>query len=156
MESWRGSRNRRRGGIIAAGAVVGMAGYRLYRLFGRKCVYQQEQNTNIMSTNVPKCLWPIGANQTLEFDIYNNNDGWSKNAGLYIFSYLAAGGWVALYVGQTDDFSKRPAVHDRLDEAVRLGATHIHARVVSLQADRDQQEVALIRHLQPSLNEQHK
>lgn len=102
-----------------------------------------------------KCNWPYSSNQTLEFDIYAKNEGWYHVAGLYIFSYQNRdGGWVALYVGQTDDFAKRPATHERLDEAIQLGATHIHARVVSLQADRDRLEAALIRHLQPPLNQQ--
>ena len=63
---------------------------------------------------------------------------------------------MALYVGKTDDFAKRPATHERLDEAVRLGATHIHARVVPLQADRDRIEKTLILSLQPPLNTQHR
>ncbi|MBL9113729.1 MAG: GIY-YIG nuclease family protein [Verrucomicrobiaceae bacterium] len=106
-----------------------------------------------MST--PKCSWPISAKQTLEFEIYDSNDGWHKVGGIYIFSYQQkAGSWIALYVGQTKDFSERPATHDRLDEAVRLGATHIHARVVSLQADRDRIEAALIQYLQPPMNSQ--
>ncbi len=104
-----------------------------------------------------KCSWPYGINQTLEFDIYAENEGWNHVAGLYIFSYQSRDrGWVALYVGQTDDFAKRPATHERLAEAIQLGATHIHACIVSLQADRDRLEAALIRHLKPPLNYHHK
>ena len=104
-----------------------------------------------------KCNWPCDINQTLEFDIHANNDGWNHIGGLYIFSYLGSGGlWLALYVGQTDDFASRLPFHDRLDKAVQIGATHIHARVVPLQADRDRIEAALIRHLQPPLNTQHR
>jgi hypothetical protein len=102
------------------------------------------------------CNWPIGNNQIVEFTIYPKNEGWKHVAGIYIFSYHIPSGWVPLYVGQTDDFAKRPSVHERLDEAVQLGATHIHARVVPLQADRDRMEKALIAALQPPMNTQHR
>lgn len=101
------------------------------------------------------CSWPLGNGSTLEFTIYDRNEGWNKVAGLYIFSFLASNGrWTALYVGQTNDFSARLPSHERLNEAVQRGATHIHALVVPLQQSRDTWESMLIQHLQPSLNEQ--
>jgi len=102
------------------------------------------------------CKWPLGGGSTVDFTIYPKNDGWNHVAGLYIFSYQTPNGWVALYVGQTDDFANRPAKHERLDEAIRLGATHIHARVVLLQADRNRLEKALISVLDPPMNKQHR
>lgn len=107
-----------------------------------------------MST-APTCNWPTSATTSLLFHIYGENKNWLAKAGLYIFSYQDKDGiWRALYVGQTDDFSDRLPTHERLKEAVRLGATHIHTRVVPLQADRDTLERALIRHLLPPMNEQ--
>lgn len=101
------------------------------------------------------CNWPIGNGQYLTFHIYSENKNWKQISGLYIFAYLAANGkWTALYVGQTDDFSSRLPSHERLNEAVRLGATHIHACVVSAQSERDRLEAALIRNLQPRMNGQ--
>jgi hypothetical protein len=103
------------------------------------------------------CSWPLGNGQYLSFNIYSENKNWNKVSGLYIFSYLASNGkWCPLYVGQTDDFSSRPANHERLDEAVRLGATHIHALVVPLQSDRNRFEEMLIQNLQPPMNTQMK
>jgi len=102
----------------------------------------------------PTCNWPIGNNQTLSFSIHAENKNWNKVAGIYIFTYRASSGtWLPLYVGQTDDFSARLPSHDRLNEAIRLGATHIHACVIPLQKDRDLFEAALVRVLQPQLNE---
>ena len=78
-------------------------------------------------------------------------------AGLYIFSYqVANGSWKALYVGQTDDFSSRLPSHPRLGEAVRTGATHIHAVSVPAQSNRDLWEAQLIQYLQPPLNTHHR
>jgi len=101
------------------------------------------------------CNWPLGNGQQLEFTIYSSNKDWTNASGLYIFSYLKGNNWYAVYVGQTDDFSSRLPNHDRLDEAVRKGATHIHAVVVPLQSNRNKWEKMLIQHLQPPLNTQH-
>jgi hypothetical protein len=101
------------------------------------------------------CSWPLGNGSSLEFTIYDRNEGWNKVAGLYIFSHLAANGrWSALYIGQTDDFSSRLPSHERLNEAIQRGATHIHALVVPQQQNRDAWEAMLIRHIQPPMNEQ--
>lgn len=103
------------------------------------------------------CSWPFGANpnQSLNFHIYDRNDGWLSKPGLYIFTFLDTNGmWTPLYVGQTDDFSVRFPRHEKLGEAVQLGATHIHALHVPLQADRNRLEFALISYLQPTINVQ--
>lgn len=104
-----------------------------------------------------QCNWPIGNGQSLTFNVYDKNEGWKSLAGLYIFSYKASDGtWFPLYIGQTDDFSSRLPSHERLDEAVQLGATHIHALVESQQLQRDQIEKSLIQYLQPPMNQQHR
>lgn len=101
------------------------------------------------------CSWPLGNGSSLEFTIYDRNEGWNNVGGLYIFSYLAANGhWTALYIGQTNDFSARLPSHEKLQLAVQRGATHIHALVVPLQQNRDAWESMLIRHIQPSMNAQ--
>ncbi len=104
-----------------------------------------------------KCIWPLGSGQTIEFNIYDpKTTTWNSSAGLYIFAYYNGQHWQALYIGQTDDFSVRLPSHERLDEAVRCGATHIHAAVVPLAANRDTLEKRLIAHIQPSMNDQYK
>jgi predicted GIY-YIG superfamily endonuclease len=103
------------------------------------------------------CSWPMGNGQTLSFTIYSSNAEWNEVAGLYIFARQTNdNNWFALYVGQTDDFSSRLPSHEKWDSAVQRGATHIHAVVVSLAANRDEWEKRLIAHLQPPLNEQYK
>ncbi len=101
-----------------------------------------------------RCSWPLGNGQTHEFTIYDSKQNWNKIAGVYIFSYLAQEGWYPLYVGQTDDFSSRLPNHERLEEAVRHGATHIHAAVIPQASSRDKLEAMLIGHLQPPMNTQ--
>lgn len=96
--------------------------------------------------------WPLGNGQVLGFKVYERNTGWYDVPGLYIFSYAIAEIWYALYVGQVESFLKRLPKHERLSEAVRMGATHIHAMVVHEQSLRDEWERMLIRNLQPPLN----
>ena len=104
-----------------------------------------------------KCTWPLENGETIEFDIYDpKTTTWNAVSGLYIFAYYSDPYWRALYIGQTDDFSSRIPSHDRFDEAVRRGATHIHAAVVPQAANRDTLEKRLIAHIQPLMNEQHK
>lgn len=104
-----------------------------------------------------KCLWPLENGQNLEFIIYSPESNWNKVAGLYIFANSADGQhWRALYIGQTNDFSSRLPTHEKWDLAVRRGATHIHALVVSQAVMRDLWEQRLISYLQPPLNDQYK
>lgn len=100
-----------------------------------------------------KCNWPLSNGSTLAFSVYDRNEGWNRVAGLYLFAWRDSDGrWYALYVGQTEDFSSRLPSHERLNEAVQRGATHIHALVVPNQDDRDSWEAMLIKQLQPPMN----
>jgi len=101
------------------------------------------------------CSWPLGNGQSLSFHVYSENKGWKKIPGLYIFAFEGkAGSWHALYVGQTDDFSSRLPTHEKLNEAVQRGTTHVHALHVASQFERNRLERMLINHLQPPMNEQ--
>lgn len=106
------------------------------------------------------CVWPLGNGQTFNFEVYDPKAvTWNKVSGLYIFTYIAAvkdgiNYWEPLYIGQTNDFSSRIPSHERFNEAIRRGATHIHAVVVAQSADRDTLERLLIQHCKPVMNEQ--
>lgn len=93
-----------------------------------------------------------------EFIIYNPETvAWNDVAGIYIFSGLnPLNQWVPIYVGQADSFRNRIPSHERWNEAVRLGATRIHAKSVPLAANRGALERLLIGNYQPTLNTQHK
>jgi len=98
---------------------------------------------------------PLGNGKHLEFTLYGSNTNWKDTSGLYVFAYMDGNHWHAVYVGQTDNFSSRLPNHDRLDEATRKGATHIHAIVIPLQSNRNAWEKMLIHNLKPALNTQH-
>lgn len=102
------------------------------------------------------CNWSLGNGNTLKFTVHDSNQDWKAVGGLYVFASLTEDGWLPLYIGKADDFSDRLPSHERLDEAIELGATHIHAAIVSSEANRDKWEPMLIQHYQPPLNVQHK
>lgn len=102
------------------------------------------------------CTWPLGNGSSLDFTIYDQKAGWNNVPGLYIFARKAGLYWEALYIGKADDFSSRLPTHERLNEAVQFGATHIHAVVVQQEANRDNWEQMLIHHLQPKMNVQYR
>ena len=79
------------------------------------------------------CSWPLGNGEGIKFTIFSHKANWNYAAGLYIFAYRTDTiHWRAIYVGQTNDFSSRIPNHKRWNEAVRLGATHVHAAVIPL------------------------
>ena len=87
------------------------------------------------------------------FTVYPMNTNWYEVGGIYIFCGINPyNQWVALYIGQADSFHKRIPSHEQWNPAARLGATHIHAMVVPLAANRDKIEAELIRVYQPALN----
>jgi excinuclease UvrABC nuclease subunit len=88
-----------------------------------------------------------------EFSVHQHGDNWSTVAGLYIFAGRnSQGQWVPLYIGQAGSLAERIPTHERWQEAAKLGATHVHAKVVPLQATRDSLEKQLIQACQPRLN----
>jgi predicted GIY-YIG superfamily endonuclease len=110
-----------------------------------------------MRRETSTCSWPIGPGQTLTFTIYDYDaTQWKTVGGLYIFARVDGDRWDPLYVGKTENFRTRIPSHERWDEARRLGATHVHALVVPLEAHRTRLEAALICHLKPPMNQQPK
>ena len=91
------------------------------------------------------------------FGVYNHGADWSHNGGIYIFCGVnPQNQWVALYIGQADSFRNRIPQHEQWNQAVRLGATHVHAMAVQQASTRDAIERQLIQSHQPYLNVQHK
>ena len=92
-----------------------------------------------------------------EFEVHEHSADWNEVAGLYIFAGLnSEGRWLALYIGSTESLAERLPNHPKWPEAVRLGATHIHARVEQHKETRLALEQELIQACQPPLNVQHR
>ena len=92
-----------------------------------------------------------------KFIIYSMTTKWNEVGGLYIFAGLerdlpGIDQWLAYYIGQTGDFSKRVPNHENLWQAQRLGATHVHALVERVETKRVAIERELIEKYRPPLN----
>jgi hypothetical protein len=88
-----------------------------------------------------------------EFQVYEKNTNWNEVGGVYIFCGINSHGlWIPAYIGETESFRSRIPCHDRWEEAVRLGATHVHAKVVEQEATRVAIQDGLIRLYQPPMN----
>lgn len=69
------------------------------------------------------------------FHVCDYDTDWKDAPGVYIFTGVnQKNNWIPVYIGETGSFSDRMAGHERWEQARRLGATHVHARVV--QGDR--------------------
>src|SRR5260221_7515045 len=91
------------------------------------------------------------------FEVNLHAANWNAVPGLYIFAATnSVGQWYPLYVGQAESLAGRIPSHERWMEALRLGATHVHAKVEQDAATRDLVEQALIRAYQPTFNVQHR
>jgi hypothetical protein len=90
-----------------------------------------------------------------EFHVLLKESAWSDAGGIYIFTGSVDAIWQPYYIGKAESFKTRMPTHERWDEAVALGATHVHAMVVPLAADRDAKEKFLIGAFQPPLNDHH-
>jgi predicted GIY-YIG superfamily endonuclease len=99
------------------------------------------------------CSWSLPDGRCLDFYICGLYENWEEVAGLYIFCYKSSDGWYPLYIGQTEDFSVRLPNHERFNEAVNRGATHIHAVIIPDAANRDKWEKSLIQYYQPKMND---
>ena len=89
------------------------------------------------------------------FKVYNaSQTEWNDLPGVYIFAELSKDGrwWYAKYVGQTISFKDRLANHEQWQDAVRAGATHVHARVEFEKNQRSFIEQELIQMFNPPLN----
>ena len=79
---------------------------------------------------------------------------WNAVPGVYIFAgqRWPGGHWYAIYVGQTESFASRLASHEREAEALQMGATAVHARVIPSETERQVLEQRLVETYQPELN----
>ncbi|WP_322414175.1 GIY-YIG nuclease family protein [Mesorhizobium huakuii] len=79
-----------------------------------------------------------------------------REGGNYMFAKLTDKGYVPVYIGIADDLSARISSHDRWDDAVAAGATHVLSHTHPNVAMRQAEEIDLIAYWQPVLNTQHR
>jgi hypothetical protein len=90
-------------------------------------------------------------------DTPRNPSSIKDEGGNYAFvKQLPNGNFVALYSGQADSLRDRIPNHERWNDAIRAGATHVMSHTTPSAVSRDLEEVDLIQQWNPILNEHHR
>lgn len=107
-----------------------------------------------MTASTNTCTWTGTSGTAYTYHYYPLGTVLRPVPGNYVFGYRSAsGGWVALYVGQTEDLNARFDDHHKIDCAKSRGATHVHARVNNGGRDaRLREEADLIMRYRPPCN----
>jgi len=98
-----------------------------------------------------------GIDTRYRFDVYGIYDRPSGVNAVYVFARQSAQAYVPLYIGRAEILSERLTGHERLSEAIMLGASHL---LVHIPGPRDRigfedAERRLISRFGPPLNVQH-
>lgn len=96
------------------------------------------------------------SNNKYEFGVYAPDTNWADVGTVYGFLKKNANqSYHILYIGKASSMSDRQDDHERWKEAVKKGATHIMARVITDEKTRQAVEKALISFYQPEMNTQY-
>ena len=107
-----------------------------------------------VTTPSPFVSWLGQSGTQYEFMVYPLGTELPPAPGTYIYAKQAENGqWVPLYIAQTRDMHQRLEGHEKLQEAVENGATHILVHFSSTgQAARCTEEHDLVMHYRPVCN----
>jgi hypothetical protein len=104
--------------------------------------------------------WPGKSGRTYRYFALENptKDGIQAVAGNYVIAkQLPNGNFVPLYFGQADNLQARIPTHERMPEAIVLGATHVMAHsTLGGEYVRCDEECDLIEQWHPPMNVQHR
>jgi excinuclease UvrABC nuclease subunit len=106
-------------------------------------------------TTTPTCNWPGKSGNSYTHYVYPIGTKFADKPGNYVFCKKnAAGNWTPQYIGQAKNLNERLGTHEKEACAIARGATHIHAHLNALKADRLAEEKDLIQNFNPPCNEQ--
>lgn len=98
--------------------------------------------------------WTSSNGTSFTFSVYvPGTTTWNNEGGIYVFAYWFGGQWRPLYIGQAESIMERFRSHERWQEAVQRGATHVLILQEPSSRNRDLLERALIKELQPPMNQ---
>jgi len=90
------------------------------------------------------------------YTYYAIDTGLQSKPGNYVFAKRSqSGGWIPVYIGQTEDLESRLSGHEKLPCVKRNGGTHIHAHISSADAKvRRAEEADLLAKHDPPCNKE--
>jgi excinuclease UvrABC nuclease subunit len=103
--------------------------------------------------------WTVSGNDKRHFLVYRLDERLPQCPGIYLFAKsagLLGFGWHPIYVGIADDIAQRHSNHERRDDALRWGATHLHVHECENALARFHLEASMIEIHQPPLNKHHR
>ena len=83
-------------------------------------------------TTTRACAWTSNSGNRYDHEVYPIGGSLPHAPGNYILSKKTPTGWVALYIGQTNDLRQRISLlaqHGGHPCAIRSGMTHVHVYV---------------------------
>lgn len=103
----------------------------------------------------PSLTWSGQSGTEYQYEVFPIETPFRPLPGNYIYATQTEDGqWVALYIAQTRDMHQRLEGHEKLQDAIGYGATHIHMHFATAgQAVRCTEERDLINRWQPVCNE---
>jgi hypothetical protein len=103
----------------------------------------------------PLVSWPGQSGTEYQYEVYPLDTSFRPLPGNYIYAGQSEEGqWIPLYIAQTRDMHQRLEGHEKLQDAIGYGATHIHMHFATAgQAARCTEERDLISRWQPVCNE---
>ena len=102
-----------------------------------------------------KATWKGASGRTYTYWVHSLNTNWKAVPGNYIFAKRSGHGWIAIYIGETDNLAERLPNHEKWDCARRHGVTHLHAHEnTGGAAARRAEEADLIENYDPPCNKQ--
>lgn len=101
-----------------------------------------------------KVTWTGASGKTYVYWVYPIDTTFKKFPANYIYAVSGTTGWMAIYIGETEDISERTLKnHHKKDCIERNGATHIHVHESSNEEARRAEEADLIAKHDPPCND---
>jgi hypothetical protein len=99
------------------------------------------------------CEWTGASGERYKYYITPISNTFKDVPGNYIYAMRPDKEWKALYIGETSSLSRRPeGSYEKEREAVRFGATHVHAHFNSDEDARKKEQDDLIQSQHPPFN----
>ncbi len=99
-------------------------------------------------------VWTGQSGKEYQYEIYPIDTDFRPLPGNYVYAKQTEdGGWIPLYIAQTRDMHQRLEGHEKLQDSLENGATHIHMHYCEAgQASRCTEERDLVNRWQPQCN----
>ncbi len=122
----------------------------LKRLFS----HQAQPQTQPESEPSPFVRWPGQSGKEYQYEVHPIDTAFQALPGNYIYAKQdEEGQWIPLYIAQSRDMRQHLEGHEKLQDALENGATHVHTDFsAASQAARCSEERDLILRWQPPCN----